>query len=186
MLFLLAAEPQRKRLILQPRSKPLEGGEPAETASPTAESDSSVEGTASPAPGMSEDSAMKKIAEDVKEFFNVRNTGDDGYFIELPPKFRSKLVEKLVAHVVEAKDADAHLLSEFFACATSKEICLPESFEEGFVAIAEIIDDIIYDAPKALDLFAIVIKGAGLDENRLSNIASKSSENSDKLLGLLH
>ena len=42
---------------------------------------------------------MKHIAEDVKEFFNVRNTQDDAYFTELPRKFRDKLVEKLVAHV---------------------------------------------------------------------------------------
>jgi len=136
-------------------------------------------------PALSEDSAMKKIAEDVKEFFNVRNMQEDAYFTELPHKYRSKLVEKLVGHVVEAKEAEARLLSDFFGYATSKEICSSESFEEGFVAVAEIIDNIIYDAPRALDLFAIVIKGAALDESRLLNIASKSSENSDKLLGLL-
>ena len=129
---------------------------------------------------------MKKIAEDVKEFFNVRDTQDDAYFTELPHKFRSKLVEKLVAHAVEAKEAEARLVSDFFSYAASKDICPSESFEEGFVAIAEVIDDIIYDAPKALDLFATVMKGAGLDESRLSNIASKSSDNCDKLLGLLH
>ena len=140
----------------------------------------------SPAPEMSEDSAMKKIAEDVEEFFNIRDTQGSAYFTELPHEFHSKLVEKLVAHAVEAKEAEARLVSNFFSYAASKDICPSESFEEGFVAIAEIIDDIIYDAPKALNLFAIVIKGARLDESRLSNIASKSSDNSDALLGLLH
>jgi len=48
-----------------------------------------------------------------------------------------------------------------------KDICSSESFGGGFIVIAEIIDDVIYDAPKALDLFAIVIKpeGAGSDES---------------------
>ena len=60
-------------------------------------------------------------------------------------------------------------------------VCSPDSFEEGFLAIAEFIDNLICDAPKTLELFAIVLKGAGLDENRRSNIVGKSSENRDRL-----
>jgi translation initiation factor 4G len=49
----LAAEPQRKRLMLQPRSKPVET---AEAASPDADSDTSVDDSPSPIPPeMSED-----------------------------------------------------------------------------------------------------------------------------------
>ena len=153
--------------MLQPCSKPVETTEPAEAASPDADSDSSVNGSPSPVPPeMSEVSASRKIEEDVKEIFAVRNIHEEAYFTDLPPKFRSKLVEKLVGRVVEAKEADAELLAQFFANASSKDICSPEAFEEGFSAIAEFIDDIIFDAPKALELFAIVLKGAGLDENR--------------------
>lgn len=184
MTFGLAVESQRKRLVLQPRSKPVESTEPVETSSPVAESESSVE-AAPPAIEMSEESALKKAAEDTKEFFNVRNIEEDAYFNDLPPKFRSKLVEKLVGHVVEAKEADARLLADFFTRTVSKGLCLPEAFEEGFVAIAEIIDDVLYDAPKALDFFSIALKGACLDERSRSNIASKSSENKEKLLALL-
>lgn len=136
-------------------------------------------------PEMSEVTAMKKIDEDVKEFFMVRNVHEEGYFTDLPPKFRSKVVEKLVGRVVEAKEGEAQLLAQFFTHASSKDACTPDAFEEGFSAIAELIDDIIPDAPKALELFAIVLKGAGLDEDRQSRIASKSSDNTDKLLGLL-
>ena len=169
--------------MLQPRSKPME---PAEAISPGADSDSSVDGGPSPIPPeMSEETAMKKIDEDAKEFFMVRNVHEEGYFTDLPPKFRSKVVEKLVGRAVEAKEGDAQLLAQFFAHASSKDACSPETFEEGFSAIAEFIDDIICDAPKALELFAIVLKGASLDENRLSRIAAKSLDNTDKLLGLL-
>ena len=66
------------------------------------------------------------------------------------PKFRSKLVEKLVGRAVEAKKADAEVLAQFFAHATSRDLCSPEAFEEGFITIAEFIDDIICDAPRHL------------------------------------
>ena len=51
---------------------------------------------------------------------------------------------------------------------------------------AEILDDIAIDAPKAFDLFAIMMKGAHLheDEERRTRLASKSMD-SDKLVGLL-
>jgi translation initiation factor 4G len=164
----------------------VETAEPTEAASPDVDCDGSVDDSPSPIPlQMSEKSAMKKIDEDVKEFFMVRNIHEEGYFTDLPPKFRSKVVEQLVGRAVEAKEGDAQLLAKFFAHASSKDACSPEAFEEGFSSIAEFIDDIICDAPKALELFATVLKGAGLDETRQSRIAAKSLENTDKLLGLL-
>jgi translation initiation factor 4G len=160
----------------------MDTAEHADAASPDADSD---DGSSPILPEMSEDSAMKKIDEDVKEFFMVRNVHEEGYFTDLPPKFRSRVVEKLVGRAVEAKEGDAQLLAQFFAHASSKDACSPEAFEEGFSAVAESIDDIICDAPKALELFAIALKGAGLDENRHSRITAKSSDNTDKLLDLL-
>jgi translation initiation factor 4G len=159
----------------------VEAIESTEAVSPDADSDSSVDGGPSPvAAEMSEDSALKKIDEDAKEFFAVRNIHEEAYFADLPLKFHSKVVEKLAGRAIEAKPADAELLAQFFAHASSKGLCAPETFEEGLGAIAGFIDDIIYDAPKALQLFAIIIKGAGLDESRQSSIAAKSSENNDK------
>jgi hypothetical protein len=45
----LAVEPQRKRLVLQPRSKPVEATESTEGVSPDADSDTSVDDSPSPA-----------------------------------------------------------------------------------------------------------------------------------------
>ncbi|KAI1794262.1 hypothetical protein LXA43DRAFT_996366 [Ganoderma leucocontextum] len=58
--------------------------------------------------------------------------------------------------------------------------------KESFVLPAEIIDDLAIDAPKALDLFVVMIKGAHLheDEKRRTQLASNSME-SDKLVALL-
>jgi translation initiation factor 4G len=180
----VGAEPQqRKRLVLQPRTKPAEP-ENAETSSPTAESDGEQEDGATGAPEMTDEAALRKAAEDVKEFFLIRNPEDVVYFADFPAKHRSKLVEKLLTHVVEAKAADAQLLAQLFANVAAKEACTPEAFEEGIMPIAEMIDDIAIDSPKALDLFATAVKGAGLDETRLSNIVAKSMD-ADKLLELL-
>jgi translation initiation factor 4G len=64
-----------------------------------------------------------------------------------------------------------------------KNLCSPESFQEGFIPTAEILDDIAIDAPKAFDLMAIMMFGAGLDkdEERYSRIADKLEDN-DRLL----
>ena len=68
----------------------------------------------------------------------------------------------------------------------SKNLCSPQAFEDGFTPTAEILDDIVIDAPKAMDLFALMLKGAHLheDEERRTRLASKSMD-SDKLVSKL-
>jgi translation initiation factor 4G len=176
-----ATEPaQQNRVVLQPRSKPVED---AEAAPSNVESEvNSLEDEASPE--MS-DEAKKKIAEDSKEFFGVRNLDEaEVYFSALPSQQHHNLVNKLVSVAVESKEADAQLVANFFNRAASKELCSPAAFEEGFTPIAEIIDDIAIDAPKAFQLFAMMIKGADFDEERRSRVASKSID-SDILVALL-
>jgi translation initiation factor 4G len=134
---------------------------------------------------MTEAEAEKKIGEDLKEFFAVRNLDEaEVYFTGLPAAHHHILVDKLVSRAIESKEADAKLVSDFFVRATSKDHCTPAAFEAGFTPIAEVIDDIAIDAPMAFNLFAIMIKGAGLDEARRTNLASKSSDNSSRLLTL--
>ena len=176
-----AAEPlpQRKHLVLQPRSVPVEAASPAaESESSNSEEEASIE--------MTEEIALKKISEDLKEFFAVRNLEEaEVYFSGLPHPYHHFLVNKIVSTAVESKEEDAKLVSQFFDIAASKKLCAATSFEEGLTPVAEIIDDITIDAPKAFQCLAMMVKGAGLDQERLSNLASKSSD-SDKFLALLH
>ena len=176
------AEPlaQRRRLVLQPRSVPVE----ATSTSPAAESESShSEEEASIE--ITEEAALKKINEDLKEFFAVRTLEEaEVYFSSLPPQHHHVLVDKIVSTAVESKEDDAKLVSQFFVVAASKELCSAASFEEGLTPVAEVIDDIAIDAPKAFQLLAMMVKGASLDQERLSNLASKSLD-SDKFLALL-
>ena len=92
----------------------------------------------------------------------------------------------LIINMIESKEADAQLVADLFDRAYSRNLCSPASFEEGFAQTAEILDDIVIDAPKALDLFAIMLKGAHLheDEERRTRLADKSMDK-DKLLKLL-
>ena len=176
------APPQRKRLILQPRSKPT-----VEETAPAADSESSSEDEAGyAAVEMTEAEAKKKIDEDSKEFFGVRNLDEaEVYFTNLPVQHHFRLVDKLVSSAIESKEADAKLVADFLARARTKDLCSAAAFEEGFVPIAEMLDDIAIDAPKAFDLMAIMVNGACLDEERRTRIASKSVDNSEKLLVLL-
>ncbi|EJD08038.1 uncharacterized protein FOMMEDRAFT_101459 [Fomitiporia mediterranea MF3/22] len=184
-----AAPTQRPKLNLLPRSKPLlERSEPSPAKSHEDEEGEEGEiledtGKAS----MSKEDAEKKVEQDKKEFFAIRDLAEgEEYFSVLPSEHRHILVEKLILYALEAKEADAKLVADLFERAVSRNLCSPASFEEGFGVAAEVLDDIAIDAPKAFSLMAIMMKGAKLDvdEERRTRIASKSMD-SEKLLGLL-
>jgi len=171
--------PQRKKLALLPRTKPIE----SEIQQP--QESSEEEEVTTPAVEMTDDQAQKKIQEDVKEFFAVRNL-DEGevYFTALPAQHHSKLIDKLVSSAVESKEADAELAADLFGRAASKNLCSQDALEQGFLPCAEIIGDIAIDAPKAFQLFAMMVKGVEFPEERRSRLIA-SSIDGDKLLELL-
>ncbi|RPD57735.1 hypothetical protein L227DRAFT_551661 [Lentinus tigrinus ALCF2SS1-6] len=182
-----AGQPQRKRLQLLPRSVPVENKSESTPGASAANSDDEGAESTTGGHGMSEAEAKTRIEEDSKEFFSIRDLEEaEVYFTKLPSEHRHMLVDKLVTKAIESKEADAQLVADLFDRAVSRNLCSPASFEEGFTPTAEILDDIVIDAPKALNLFAIMMKGAHLheDEERRTRLASKSMD-SDKLVGLL-
>ncbi|KAG1835923.1 ARM repeat-containing protein [Suillus subalutaceus] len=128
----------------------------------------------------------KKIDEDVKEFFAVRSLQEAEVYFNLPDEHRFRLVDKLVASALESKEADARLVGDFFAQATSNGQCTLEAFEKGFMSTAELLNDVAIDTPNAFDYMAIMLRGAGFqnEPERLYRIASKL-ECSDKLVSLV-
>ncbi|KAE9387525.1 ARM repeat-containing protein [Gymnopus androsaceus JB14] len=133
--------------------------------------------TEEPEQEMSEEEAKKKIGEDTKEFFAARSLdGAEAYFSKLPSSHHHSLVDKLVSFAIESKPADATLVGDLFLRASSKKLCSSSAFEAGFISVAEFLDDILVDAPKATDLLATMIKGAELSEEQRTNISSKSAE----------
>jgi translation initiation factor 4G len=179
--------PQRRKLHLLPRSRPV--GEEVSTPAVSEGSDDETSGDAStPAMGpMSEADAKAKIEEDVKEFFNVRLLDEaESYFSGLPTEHRHRLVDTLVMKCIEMKDPDVSLVSELFIRVREKDLCSGSAFEEGFNGLAELLDDLAVDIPKAWSYFVMLLKGSGLDEDedRLARIAEKTMDR-DKLHRLL-
>ena len=182
--------PQRRRLQLLPRSKPV--GEESKASTPAvSESGSDDEATGetgSPAPpALSEAEIKAKIEEDTKEFFSIRMLDEaESYFSTLPMEHRHWLVDALVTKSIEMKEPDVVLVSELFVRVREKELCSPGTFEEGFNGLAEALDDLSVDIPKAWTYFAILLKGSGLDQDeaRCGRIAEKTMD-ADKLHRLL-
>ena len=178
-------EPQRRKLQLLPRSKPVEEENKINGGSADHSED---EGGDDVPPAMSEAEANKKIAEDIKEFFSVVRSIDESehYFTNLPSEHHHRLVDKMVSKAIESKEADGKLVADAFARAVEKNLCSISAFEEGFLPVAELLDDIAIDAPKAFQIMAIMMKGAGLDKDgeRRTKIAQKSMD-SNKLVELL-
>ncbi|KAF8845924.1 ARM repeat-containing protein [Paxillus ammoniavirescens] len=169
---------QRRKVQLLPRGRP---ATTEKTPPPAAKEEPEA-----PA-HVSEADVKKQIDEDFREFFAVRSLEEaDVYFTKLTEEHRFRLVNKLVASALESKEVDALLVGGFFAQAASKNQCSLETFEAGFMPMAEFLDDIAIDAPNAFKYMAIMLKGAGLDKDdeRLGRIAGKSMD-SDKLLQLV-
>ncbi|KAK0212418.1 hypothetical protein DFS33DRAFT_25830 [Desarmillaria ectypa] len=175
---------QRKRLILAPRSKPVDGQENAPTtAESEGSSDEEIPVEHEPIE-MSDADAKKKIEEDIKEFNAVRNLDEaEVYFTQLPAKHHPLLVDKLISFAVESKEADAQLVSQLFSRASTKNLCTITDFESGFGVVLEFLDDIAIDAPMAFKLMATMMKGPAFDNEQRTRLASKTD--SVKLLGLL-
>ena len=177
-------EPQRKKLQLLPRSKPVE--EENKVNGGSADHSEDEDGDDAP-PTMSEAEANKKIAEDIKELFSVRNVSEsEVYWTKLPSEHHHLLIDRIISKAIESKEVDGQLVADVFSTVAEKNLCSIASFEEGFLPVAEALDDIAIDAPKAFQIMAIMMKGAGLDkdEERRTRIAQKSID-SDKLIELL-
>jgi hypothetical protein len=136
---------------------------------------------------MSEGEAKSKIDEDVKEFFGVRLLDEaELYFSSLPIEHRHHLVETLVMKSIEMKEPDVRLVGDLFVRVREKHLCSPAAFEEGFLSLADLLDDLPIIIPKAWLYFAILLKGSGLDqdEERYARIAEKTVD-PDRLNRLL-
>jgi len=181
---------QRRKLQLLPRTKPV--GEESKVSTPAVSevgSDDETSGeSGTPAMAlMSEEDAKAKIEEDVKEFFGIRMLDEaESYFSNLPTEHRHRLVDILVTKSIEMKEPDVRLVGDLFVRVREKDLCSPEVFEEGFNGLAELLDDLAVDIPKAWSYFVTLLKGSGLDqdEERLARIAEKTMD-PDKLNRLL-
>ncbi|KAH8828422.1 hypothetical protein DL96DRAFT_1603190 [Flagelloscypha sp. PMI_526] len=150
--------PQRRKLALLPRTKPLEA------STPNASRPASEDGDAS--------DAAPEIAKTRKNSSPIRNIDEaESYFTSLPPIHHSILIDQFT------------LVAQLFGRAMEKKLVSSSAFETAFSSLAEFLEDIAIDAPKAFELMAIVVSGPSLDSDATGKVTSK--DGSGKLAGLL-
>jgi translation initiation factor 4G len=169
----------RRKLLLQPRTQVVAsdaGSFRDDTGSAIGQSeqgdDDAASATASATQGMSAEQAKRKIKEDVKELFMLRQSSEaEGYFSSLPLEFRWQLVGELVSKAIDAKPADAQLVSDVFSVAASKSLVDEAQFSQGFTKDMEYLHDTSTDSPSAYGNMAILLKGANLSQAAVERYA---------------
>jgi translation initiation factor 4G len=164
--------PQRRRLILQPRTVPFGGDGSVREGPPStaATSDYGEEETTSnigvASPSMTLERAKQKIKEDIKEFFMLKDLNEgEGYFESLPPDFRNELIETLFHKAIDAKESETQLVIELFSRAASKGLATESQFEKGFECDMETLEDISVDVPQVYTTVAKLMHAAKLSES---------------------
>ena len=164
--------PQRRRLVLQPRTIPLGGegsireGPPSTTATSDYGEEETTSNVGAAAPSMTLERAKQKINEDVKEFFMLKDlTEGEGYFESLPPDFRNELIETLFHKAIDAKESETQLVIELFSCAASKGLATESQFEKGFECDMEFLEDISVDVPQVYMTVTKLMHAAKLSES---------------------
>jgi translation initiation factor 4G len=170
--------PQRKRLLLQPRTQNItsdagsvrdDGGSAigqSEMGDEDAVSATASTSAAGAAPlGMSLEQAKRKIKEDLKELFMLRQLSEaEGYFSALPAEFRWHLVEELVHRAVDARAIDVQLISDVFDLVASKLLVDEEQFSRGFASDMEYLEDTSTDSPNAYGNVASLLKASKISQ----------------------
>jgi translation initiation factor 4G len=163
----------RRKLFLQPRTQAVTsdaGSFRDDTGSAIGQSelgdDDTASATAAAAPmAMSAEQAKRKIKEDIKELFMLRQPSEaEGYFSSLPPEFRWQLVTELVSKAIDAKPVDVQLVSDVFSVAASKSLVDEAQFSQGFTKDMEYLEDTSTDSPNAYGNIASLLKAANLSQ----------------------
>ncbi|GMK55230.1 hypothetical protein CspeluHIS016_0202860 [Cutaneotrichosporon spelunceum] len=172
--------PQRKKLQLKPRTKPIPGegdddGESDGEAEQSGEEDEAeVEGAVA-TPAMSAEDAKTKIATDLKELWGEKDAGgtrnvDDivEYYRALPSEHQPLLSEKLAEDVFRiAKFRDAEIVAKGWAAALKAEVVSAEALKEGIAMRMAALDDDAIDFPQAYKSIALLMRSVLLGQEEI-------------------
>lgn len=139
----LDAGPQRKKIALAPRTKPLPGEEGEEVEEDGADEESATEDEVStPAEvngGMSTHAVKTKIESDMKELWGEKDVGGSRnpediveYFRALPDSHQSMLAERLVLDVFRiAKPKEAKVVAVGWSAALDQGVATTDALKQG-------------------------------------------------------
>ena len=147
---------QRRRLQLQPRSKPLdkpaEGGEQGE---------------------ISEEELKRKVGNDVKEYLAIRDLSEGVQSIQaLPQQHRAKFVDALAAAVLDKKQDSVDAAGKLLGALREQSVVSTEELAQGFKEQVTMLDDTSMDAPSAYSFMAQLLVDSGLPRDRIEALAN--------------
>lgn len=168
---------QRPKLNLTPRTKPI----PAD-GNPPAQADAgkgAAEGEAQDEEEeeededeMNDDEAKRRVANDVKEFMEIKSIDEGKMALEgLPAKRRAAFVHALAEVALNRKLAEVELVGELFEASREAALLDDDAFAEGFKDHVAYLDDIAVDVPNAYDFVARLLISSGLAQERVEALS---------------
>ncbi|WWC89214.1 uncharacterized protein L201_004132 [Kwoniella dendrophila CBS 6074] len=182
------AAPQRKKLQLAPRTKPLpgdgeEGQEGSEEEGGAEEEEEEEDETpAEPATKeLTEQGAKNKITSDMKELWGEKDQGGSRdpediveYFKTLPEIRRHLLAERLLEDVFRiAKEKDAKVVARGWKAALAANAVSTEVLKTAIEARMPSLDDDSLDFPSAYKAIGFLLRPLSLSEEEISALGDK-------------
>ncbi|EKD00153.1 eukaryotic initiation factor 4F subunit [Trichosporon asahii var. asahii CBS 8904] len=155
-----AEAPQRKKLQLAPRTKPLPSKEGSDEES---EGEGEVE--------MTEEAAKNKIKMDAQELWGEKDSGGSRnpediveYYRALPSEYRHLLSEKLCDDVFRiAKLRDAEVVAKGWSAALKENAASLDDLKKGLEGRMPTLDDDAIDFPQAYKAIATIMRSLDLN-----------------------
>ncbi|KAJ1025192.1 hypothetical protein NDA16_002697 [Ustilago loliicola] len=158
-------EPQRPKLNLQPRTKPLPGDDKDGEGEGEDESKSTE---------MSDEEAKRKITNDIKEFLEIKDVNEGvEAFNALPASRRSQFVDSIVGTAIEKKKDDVANVAALFAKLSEEGYLDEETAVKGFEPHMEFLDDAAIDIPAIYTFVADLLVGAKVSQEKIEELAGK-------------
>ena len=153
-------EPQRPKLQLQPRTKPVEpeGGEAHESREEPSKT--------------SEEDLKRKIDNDVKEYLAIRDI-EEGVqsIVALPAEHHASFVNALTANVLDKKQQDVDDAAHLLGTLVERNVLSLDSLAAGFKDQVTMLDDTSMDAPSAYSFMAVLLVDSGLPKEQIETLA---------------
>ncbi|KAK6909957.1 hypothetical protein I203_103983 [Kwoniella mangroviensis CBS 8507] len=178
--------PQRKKLQLAPRTKPLPGegeGEGEGEGDEEEEEEEEEEASAEPAAPkeLTEAGAKTKIASDMKELWGEKDQGGSRdpediaeYFRTLPEIRRHLLAERLLEDVFRiAKEKDAKVVAKGWKAALEANVVTTDVLRTAIDARMPSLDDDSLDFPSAYKAIGFLIRPLSLSPEEINALADK-------------
>lgn len=171
-----AAPAERPKLKLAPRTKPVDGGDDDEEEEDEEAGEGEGEGdaTSADAPSaMDDETASRKITNDIKEFLEIRDVNEGTLAMKsLPASRRPEFIGKMSETAVNKKEDDVRTVGKLFASARRDSLVDDAGFVEGFKAAGiEMLDDISIDVPGVYKFMAVLVVASGLPEGEVETLA---------------